>query len=311
MSVQVHLNIKCLQRFNSHSPLPPPPKKKKKIHQENSDDDDVDWRIRPNPAPRNRTVLGIRKKKIHKIKKKYICGKCYHVSKKKWQEIYRWRNDLIRQTCERNGLSNYRQFGSELLAWSSSPPEETYHEFLEGYHHGGDYDAGPAERKWRDFYPVAPDKVGGDVGAGYDDNDNSGSDDNDKNDDSDSGGDDSDDDNDDDESMTKVTDKIPFQTLLYNRDRRLTYCWTHKVASTSWNEIFLDLVGKKVWKMPKNNPPFFFISTHHVNKTRLKKKKISAFSHLQYHPRLMYRAMKELKPAKTELEEALSDRNFR
>ena len=30
-------------------------------------------------------------------------------------------------------------------------------------------------------------------------------------------------------------------TLIYNAEYHLTYCWAHKVASTSWNELFFSL----------------------------------------------------------------------
>ena len=32
-------------------------------------------------------------------------------------------------------------------------------------------------------------------------------------------------------------------TLLYNAEHNLTYCWAHKVASTSWNELFFSLAS--------------------------------------------------------------------
>ena len=30
-------------------------------------------------------------------------------------------------------------------------------------------------------------------------------------------------------------------TLIYNAKYHLTYCWAHKVASTSWNQLFFSL----------------------------------------------------------------------
>jgi hypothetical protein len=47
------------------------------------------------------------------------------------------------------------------------------------------------------------------------------------------------------ERLEKVVD-IDFYPLMVSLDPALCYCWTRKVASTSWQMMFYNLAGKKV-----------------------------------------------------------------
>jgi len=44
----------------------------------------------------------------------------------------------------------------------------------------------------------------------------------------------------------------PQQTMIFNAEHELSFCWTRKAASTSWQLFFWHLKGKKViWSRKK------------------------------------------------------------
>ena len=74
------------------------------------------------------------------------------------QAVYRARNRLVREVCQRNGLDNREGFRQRIRKWSQVREDRKDDSDKFRYYHEAEEDVTP-ELRWRDAYAMNPEKV--------------------------------------------------------------------------------------------------------------------------------------------------------